>query len=249
MNIPESLAPCYARTLRIETRMGAASSFVMNYGNHQWLVTANHVVEDKNGDEKPYLVCDPNGGTHSRLERVQRTSPADVAVFRLWTEDLFFQDSLEPYGADWDVRPTQHVYFLGFPDLGEPLSYSLRYVSPTTPFIKQAIVSGDATHRSGLAKKIWLLDGMGHHGFSGGPVLIRERDSERYRVLGVMSGYVPSNVRVLPGEVAPDPTQVGGAPPLPGDALSETNSGLAICFDIEHAIADIDAYLYSLSLE
>jgi hypothetical protein len=40
------------------------------------------------------------------------------------------------------------------------------------PFIKKAIVSGQAAHHDITA---WLLDGMSNHGFSGGPVIIQEQ--------------------------------------------------------------------------
>lgn len=244
MNIPEPLSHCYASTLRIENPR-PCSSFVMSYGGHQWLVTARHVVQEDSGEPKEFEVLEEGGIKHSgsELERLEMTIPfADVTVFRLWSEYLNAEPPLEPYGGG-EVRATQHVYFLGFPDLGEPLRYGVKYASETTPFIKQAIVSGEAKHRSGMTKTVWLLDASAPHGFSGGPVLVREPESDGYRVLGVMSGYVPSNVRVLPGEVPPTPMQIGGAPPLPNDAFSETNSGIAICFDIEHALADIDAYL------
>jgi hypothetical protein len=254
MEIPDSLSHCYARTLRVENDGGSCSSFVMNYAGHQWLVTAKHVVHDvETNTDKPFEVFDQYGVRHSdsELEMLYMTNRlfADVTVFRLWKEYVNLGPPLEPYGAD-DVGATQDVYFLGFPDLGNPDHYGLKYASPLTPFIKRAIVSGEAKHRNGLTKKIWLLDGMGHHGFSGGPVIIYEPNSKSYRILGVVSGYTPANVRVLPGELPADPNQMGaGPPPLPDDSFSETNSGIAICFDIEHAIADINEHLRRLSLE
>lgn len=245
MAIPDPLKHCYARTLRIENAMGqCSSSFVLSYAERQWLVTARHVVQEDSGELRTFEVLEADGTRHSGsdLERLAMTFPfADVTVFRLWTEDVSLEPPIEPYRGE--VHPTQPVYFLGFPDLGEPLRYGLTYASQTTPFIKQAIVSGEAMHRSGLMRDIWLLDALAHHGFSGGPVLIPEPKCEDYLVLGVVSGYVPSNVRVLPGKVPSTPMQIGGVAPLPNDAFSETNSGLTVCFGIGHALADIDAQL------
>jgi hypothetical protein len=230
--------------------MGSASSFVMGYEGQPWLVTAWHVAHDRDTRErKSFEVLDQYGVKHSdsELEMLDPTCPvADVAVFRPWPGYFLPGSPFEPYGGT-GVRPTRHAYFLGFPNLGEPMRYGLKYLSETTPFIKQGIVSGEARHRSGIAKRVWLLDALAHHGFSGGPVLIREPESENYRLLGIMSGYVPSNVRTLPGEVPETPGQIGGAPPLRGDPFAETNSGMAICFDIEHAVADIDDYLRRMS--
>jgi|SRR5271166_940315 len=242
MEIPEPLKHCYARTLRIVTRDGTSSSFIMNHKGQQWLVTANHVVEDRSGNEKSFVVLDQNGDHHFGLERLQKISGADVAVFRLWAEDLYFGPPFERYGAH-DVRVTQDLCFLGFPDLGNRRRYGLTNASPATPFIKKAIVSGQAAHHDITA---WLLDGMSNHGFSGGPVIIQEQESERYRVFGVVSSYVPANVPVCPATVeAADPGQVGVAPPSPDDPFFETNSGLMIVFDILHAVQTIDAWLGS----
>jgi hypothetical protein len=60
-----------------------------------------------------------------------------------------------------------------------------------------------------------------------------------------MSGYVPANVQVImPGQFNPEPNQIGAAsPPLPDEPFSETNSGIAICFDIKYAKDHIDEYL------
>jgi hypothetical protein len=111
------------------------------------------------------------------------------------------------------------------------------------PFIKKAIVSGQAAHHDITA---WLLDGMSNHGFSGGPVIIQEQESEGYRIFGVVSPYVPANVPVSPAIVeAAAPGQVGVAPPSPDDPVFETNSGLMIAFDILHAVQTIDAWLGS----
>ncbi|WP_301150147.1 S1 family peptidase [Mycobacterium simiae] len=251
MQIPEPLKHCYARTLRVHDDQGKpCSSFVLGYEEQQWLVTARHVVQTDSGELRDFEVLETDGTSHSgsSLERLEMTFPfADVTVFRLWAEYVSLEPPLEPYRGE--VIPTQRVYFLGFPDLGEPLRYGLRYDSLTTPFIKKAIVSGEVMHRSGLMNNIWLLDALAHHGFSGGPVLVREPKSEGYLVHGVISGYVPSNVRVLPGVVAATPMQIGDAPPLPHEAFSETNSGLAVCFGIGHALADIDAQLRADSAE
>jgi hypothetical protein len=240
MDIPEPLKHCYTRTLRIVTLDGTSSSFVMNHKGQQWLVTAIHVVEDRSGNEKPFEVLDQNGANHSGLvERLPRISLADVAVFRLRTETLDFGPPLEPYGPH-DVRATQGLYFLGFPDLGDRGIYGLTYASPTIPFIKQAIVSGEADH---YHIKAWLLDGMSNGGFSGGPVIIQEQDSESYRVFGVASSYVPANAGVTPARVAAVPPRAGVVPPAPNDRFFETNSGLVIVFDIRHAVETIDAWL------
>jgi hypothetical protein len=221
MDIPEPLLHCYARTLRIVTSKGYSSSFVMNHKGRQWLVTASHVV-DELGDNDVIEVHGQDGEKHSGLERLPRISAADVAVFRLWTEDADFGPPLEPYGAD-GVFATQDAYFLGFPDLGGD-GFGLTYAD-STPFIKKASVSGQADY---YGIKVWLLDGMNNHGFSGGPLIIHEQEPEGYRVFAVLCCYVPAKLPVSPEG---------------SGFFVETNAGLVIGFDIRHAVEAIDDWL------
>ncbi len=247
MEIPEPLKHCYDRTLRIVTRdYGICSSFVMDYKDQRWLVTGIHCVEDRSGNPIPFEVLDQNGVDHSGLcERVPRIGLADVAVFCLRAEDLDFGPPLEPYSPH-DMRVTQDLYFLGFPDLGPRESYHLAYASPVTPFLKKAMVSGEADYpgEPDLHNiKAWLLDGMSSGGFSGGPAIIQE--PEGYRAFGVTSSYVPANVRVTPAIVGLASRQAGVAPLSPHDRFYETNMGLMIVFDIRYAKEAIDAWLGS----
>jgi hypothetical protein len=239
MDIPEPLSHLYKRTLRIETAFGAASSFVIEHENQHWLVTANHVVEDRRGKPKAFDVLDQNEQKHSDLERLERISGADVAVFHLWPDYAEVGPSLELCSAN-ELRLMQDVYIVGFPSLGEPLIFHIAYASPTTPFIKRAVVSGDADYH-GI--KVWLLDGMSTFGFSGGPLIVQELEPDRFRVFGVASSYVPANVGVMPPTVCFASAAPGVAPPSPNDSFFQTNSGLTIGFNIQHAVDTIDEHV------
>jgi hypothetical protein len=225
--------------LRIETDSGRfASSSVINYRGRDWLVAARHVVANREtGDEKPFKVLDSKGKIHADLEPLQSQGSADVAVFHLWTdeEDESADHALSTHHAA-GLCATQDVYLLGYPDLTDQSRYpQLSYAVQPSPLILRAIISGDANY---YGIKAWLLDATVHHGFSGGPVILHEPESDSYQVLGVISAYVPARARFIPGTLRPDSIQLGGALPF-----CETNSGLSVCFDIKYALTDIDAYL------
>jgi hypothetical protein len=232
MDIPQPLLHCYRRTLRIETPRGSSSSFVMNHNGQQWLVTAAHVVDGIRTDD--IEVHDQTGESHSGLQRLptMATSHEDVAVFRLWTKDADFGPPLEPHVPD-DVFATQDAYFLGFPDLGDGLTYA----HPTTPFIKIAIVSGQATDHDGTM--VWLLDGIVSGGFSGGPLIIHEQESGGYRVFAVVCCYVSAKLAVLGPSSIPTPESESESEPR---GFVQANSGLVIGFDIRHAVDAIDKW-------
>jgi Trypsin-like peptidase domain len=239
MEIPEALSHCFARTLRIETVWGSGSSFVISHRDQQWLVTARHVVEDRLGKPKVFEVLDQSGEKHSGLDQLERISGADVAVFPLWTDAADFGPRLELCSAD-EIRLMQDVYLVGFPDLGDRTIFHLNYASLTTLFIKRAMVSGEADYY-GIG--VWLLDGTSTFGFSGGPLIIHERETDRFRVFGVISSYVPANVSVMPPKVCFASAAPGVAPPSSNDSFFQSNSGLAIGFSIMHAVDTIDHWL------
>lgn len=249
MQIPEPLRPGFDGTLRLKTTRGGSSAFVMNYKGEPWVVTASHIFEGLSDDEDFTLHGQDGTVYHEQdLELVGRRNPdADVSVFRLPTTQADSEPLLEPYeGAigshmAQNVRLGQHVRFLGFPQLSKGLKDNYK-----TPLVRRAIVSGQAQANSNIW--VWVLDGMGNHGFSGGPVLIRERKST-WRVLGVVSYYVSEIVHAY-SEVDPSLPDVDSASenhcsPCETTNVLLRNAGLAVCFDICHAIADIDQHLNS----
>lgn len=252
MYIPKSLSHIYSRTLPIKTKAGISSSFVMSYGEQEWLVTANHVVRSRSGVDRDFEVIRPSGPPWAGLERINPTpsptSHADVAIFQLWKKGLDVGPPLIPYATGPDsIEPLQPVCLLGFPDFGDPKMYTLKPFSPRVPLIRQAVVSGEADD---MDMNVWLLDGMDNHGMSGGPAIICDQESGEYRVFGVISSYVPAHAPSTPAEPQGGrPRSVGVAPPSSIDAYFETNSGLAIVYDIKHVVAVIDEKIGGKSAE
>ncbi len=247
MELSQPLEHVFRRTLPLKTS-GVSSSFVLSHRDQQWLVTANHVVRSRAGQDRTFEVQQSSGPPWVGLERLRDTSHADVAVFRLWNTDFDSGPQLIPYATGAEaVCALQPVHLLGFPDLGNPAIYTLEPVSPRLPLIRQAIVSGEADD-NGI--KVWLLDGIANHGMSGGPAIIRDQGSEEYRVFGVISSYVPANAPDTPAlQGGGAPPHVGVAPPSSIDSYFETNSGLAIVYDIHHVVDVINRSIDGESAE
>ncbi|MDO3398675.1 serine protease [Mycolicibacterium neoaurum] len=231
-NLPEPLSHCYTRTVRIETSTGStASGFVMTYMKREWLVTAKHVVKSSGNQQVKAL--DLHGTELPGLKRLpEAVNHLDVAVYRFSTEHSEFGASLEPQTNP--PLPSQDVFFLGFPGLGPGLVTA----HPNVPFIKRAMVSGQAVDQEGTV--VWLLDAVNSGGFSGGP-LIASNENGKYSVFAVVSGYVPTELAVL-GVPYLSASEEGGAGPR---AFVKANSGLMFGFDISHATATIDQWLGS----
>ncbi len=93
------------------------------------------------------------------------------------------------------------------------------------PFVKKAIVSCMMFEND---MQIFFLDGHNNPGFSGGPVIFKEPNSNGFKVASVISGY----------RYAKEPIyQNGAAVPLELRA----NTGIVISYGIKHAIDLIES--------
>lgn len=236
-----TLSHCQRRTLRVETPGGgSASAFVLTRGDDEWLVTAGHVAD--RWSDGTIQVRDQDGevlmGVGKRLPKVLK-SHKDVAVFRF---SGHHPDFGPPLRARTNVPPfAQNAYFLGFPILG--LGRRLTYAQKDVPFIKSAILAGRAKDEEGT--EVWLLDGTNIPGFSGGPIVTCEKESEGFRALAVVSAYVPLSEDCDP-EGRPPGAPFDDCEPRP---LGKPTAGLAVGFDIQHALAAIDEKLGGSPLE
>lgn len=113
----------------------------------------------------------------------------------------------------------QDIYFLGFPYFGTSIDYKS---APSAfnggfpiPFIKKGICSA-------IRNPIVYLDGHNNPGFSGGPVVYWDHDSNKQKVLAIVSGYLPHT-----GEI--------GKIESSSELFYKENSGIAIAYDIKCA--------------
>jgi hypothetical protein len=223
-----------SRTLRIQTKYGTGTTFSIDVDGREYWITAAHVLTGAPG--KPY------GRVQEKTVEVQILNPggdglqwiptkftvlqpdADVDIVVLVPEKLVLTDEKTP----GPPASSQGMIFGGPCEfLGYPLGGGWRAKWDTgkvfwMPYIKHCTVSGmDSDTR------MWVLDGINNHGFSGGPVITGTGADVKF--VAVISGYVNEPALIIRGNSAPF------APDTPPDYAS-VNSGFIIAYDIGHAV-------------
>lgn len=175
------------RQIRISDNVGTA--FALDVDGRQYLVTANHLLEDWRRDAPIHMW---HGQQWIALDVgiVGQNATADVAVFSP-RRQICHPLALEPTAAHlvW----SQDVYFLGYPHgwrAEVPVEINGGY---PLPFVKKAIVS--AMVKADGFETIFL-DGHNNSGFSGGPVIFRQQGSGELKVCSIITGfrYVPEPI-------------------------------------------------------
>ena len=165
----------------VQIGYGIGTSFCVNYKDKKYLVTARHMVVDK--DEVDLCVLKNGVYEHQRAKVLfSDNDNVDIVVLQVAVDKRI--EGIPIFKEQPDVKAGQELYFLGFPfgmDRGE---YDFNGGYPV-PFVKHAFLSC-ATGVNGYAH-FWL-DGEDNPGFSGGPVVYEAEDSRQY-LLGVISSY------------------------------------------------------------
>ena len=222
---------CWMRTFKVEFPGGAASCFVVTHRDRQWLITAKHVADAavQNGSAT-FTLSGENGMTvevSSPMVRVPLVEEGpDIVVFSI-ADKRIVRDDMTLVPSAQGLMLSQEVFFLGYPlPSNLPLSGRL-------PAVRRGIVSQRAVLEGGMA---WIIDGHNLPGFSGGPVVFANHGGtgSTWHVLGVVSAYWQHWLDV---QVA------GGAIPNNLGLKVPSNAGLVVVYDIQHAIAAIDAFI------
>ena len=209
------------RTFHIKVGDSTATCFTIDVDNKQYLVTAKHLVhnltetfaieifhEQKWKDIEVTLVGHCDG-------------EIDISVLKSNLQ-ISHTHSFKPTLAG--LLYGQDVYFLGFPYgiAGKPGSVNRDF---PIPFVKKAIASCVYVENE---IQIIFLDGHNNPGFSGGPVIFKEHNSNDYKVCSVISGYRYDEKPVY---------QSGNPVPLE----VRVNTGIIITYGIKHAVDLIHA--------
>lgn len=201
------------RVFQIKIGATTGTCFAIDVEDRQYLVTARHIIDE--WDQKtPVQIFYEQSWKNVQFALVGK-SEVDVAVLAppRQLSPNFAMPATEA-GLAWG----QDVYFLGFPygwsgDIG-----SMNRNFPM-PFVKKAIVS--LLTVDGSVSK-YFLDGHNNLGFSGGPVVFKERNCQDFKVAAVVSAYRYVDM----------PTFLGDSRvPL----TYRENTGIIVAYGIKHA--------------
>ena len=133
---------------------------------------------------------------------------------------------------DFPLPPTmagiiygQDVFFLGFP-YGLKGEIGQMNRDFPLPFVKKAIFS--CLQNTPTGAQLLFLDGHNNPGFSGGPVIFKESNSNEFKVAGLISGYRYNEEPIYQGEEK-----------LP--LVYKYNTGIIISYGIKHAVDLIES--------
>ncbi len=207
------------KVVRIRFGTERGSGFIANVDGREYLVTAKHVVND--APEKLGIDVFTTDGWKTYPSRLVGHADGHADVSVIATEERLGPPQLSLHMSSTGVSYGQDVYFLGFP-------YEYRGLYATgnpgepylpMPFVKKAILSQ-------FGKGYFVLDGHNNPGFSGGPVVFKNKNGV-YQVMAVVHGFV---------SVA-EPVVFGGVPEekRSTDIHVRSNTGLMIAWDTKSA--------------
>lgn len=201
----------YATLLSLDGGKSSGSGFLLHYKDHDYLVTARHVLFDENDQIRCETLLISSQNSRGQIEdakmieitmtdfKVLESKPNDVSVLRLGkiaTNEfeehitLVQEGNLKPTVVDQkqirhfdEIGIANEVYLVGFPT--SLIFQNSKHFDPGKPLLRKGIVAGVNT-----ADQTFIIDCSAYYGNSGAPVIELCEDGE-LRVVGVVSRYIP----------------------------------------------------------
>ena len=220
-----------ARVFQIKRNDSLGTAFAIDHHNKQYLITAQHVVED---------IADSDS---IEIYHEQRWQQIDVSLVGSGEDSidvtvLSCSVGLAPplplVASAKGIAHGQQVCFLGFPFGRRWRTKVITDHKFPTPYVKAGILSALYDDLSHL-----IIDGHGNRGFSGGPVVFQPNGhlSTEVRVAGVVSRFPESPLNPVVNEYGNIIVDEDDAP----FGFVQENPGFVVAVSIHHAIELIDA--------
>jgi hypothetical protein len=217
------------RVFHLKFNNGTGTCFAIDFDNKQYMVTAKHVIRGLKTNDT-VEIYNENAWITVPVKLTGHSAVVDISVFTI--DGVIGIHPLPPtkeglvYGQD--------VYFLGFPYMTN-IENGMNRNFPM-PLVKKGIISIWYTENE---QKILLVDGNNNHGFSGGPLVFTPPTGSKtdFQIAGVISGYKQARDQVF--------DKNGNKI----EAYFNYNTGIVLCYDIQHAIDLIKANPNGLPIE
>lgn len=219
------------RTFFVNFGDDLGSAFTIEKHGRQYLISAKHVFESIE-DKQEVEINIFHDGIWKKLLCVAFVHPnenIDVIIFS-------YQGFIGPthpiiYSAG-GLALAQDTFFLGFPYGKYSPDDSRINNSFPFPFVKKGVCSAvNFTKDSG---GLIYLDGHTNPGFSGGPVVFKDLETNELKICGIMRGYLPHEGKI-------DTEYVNEDGETEKDfLLYDENSGIIVCQMIKDAIELLD---------
>lgn len=201
------------RVFRLRYNGSTGTCFTFDHKGHQYFITAKHVIPDFDGNQKIYIYHDGKW-KDGKFSLIGHSPASDVSVI---SSEFIILGSDMPEATK--VEMGEDVFFLGFPYDNMTDAGNLNRDFPVA-LIKKATVSGKVDDHSGIR---FILDGINNPGFSGGPVVLKDKNNTN-EVMAIISSYMTMNESTYKGDMELENIQV------------KINTGLINAYSIIHAI-------------
>ena len=175
---------------RLINKFGS-SFFIAENDSDNYLITAKHLFpNNKSGDTISVEIFKDSSWTILNGKVFYHDSSiVDIAVIKI-KERL---KAFSPYKLkSFEFILSDEGFFMGFPYGFKTSDKGKMNFGYPFPMIKKAIFSGVEVAPGNI--QILYFDGMNNPGFSGGPILMPDRqETKRLQIAGVISGYFPQN--------------------------------------------------------
>ncbi len=170
-----------SRTVYIEYNGSSGTSFVFDYNNKQYFLTAKHVISNLKDNDTVSIFYNDKWNKY-KVKLVGHSKSSDISVFSV---PEYFDKSDNIIASSNEIIYSQEIYFLGFP---YGLTHTIRNVNSKfpVPFVKKGILSNFIIEKD---FKVLFLDGINNIGFSGGPIVYQDKQTNKLILCGLISGY------------------------------------------------------------
>ncbi|HEX5171508.1 MAG TPA: serine protease [Cyclobacteriaceae bacterium] len=154
------------------------TSFVASYNTRSFLITAKHLFKEnlKSGDSVSFIIS--YAKTSEKIRGRVFFSDQDKIDIAVIPMNVFAKGCFT-LSDSTSLKLGQECMILGF-----PLGLRTEAIGEYIPFLKRGYFSGYNDKTAGE----YMFDLYGNHGFSGGPVIIRDSTDSFYNVVAVVSG-------------------------------------------------------------